>query len=60
MKKRQYRKYNLVLDPLDIEDKELIDFIENLHGNKIKNSYSAILKKALKEMEGKLKNDTSR
>lgn len=44
----KYTKYNLILDPEDDEDKCLIDFLISRHGNKMKNSYSAILKNALK------------
>ena len=55
----KYTKYNLILDPTDDEDKLLIDFLVGRHGNKIKNSYSTLLKNALKIYkeieEGKLK-----
>ena len=39
-----YKKYNLLLDPNDEDDLELIQFLEELKGNKRKNSYSAILR----------------
>jgi hypothetical protein len=55
----KYTKYNLILDPEDDEDKVLIDFMVSRHKNKVKNSYSTILKNALKIYkeieEGKLK-----
>ena len=43
-----YKKYNLLLDPDDKEEAGLIEFLNKLKGNKHKNSYSSILKKALK------------
>lgn len=54
-----YTKYNLILDPEDADEKSLIDFLVSRHGNKTKNSYSTLLKNALKIYmeieEGKLK-----
>lgn len=44
----KYKQYNLLLDPDDQEEAELIKFLDQLKGNKHKNSYSAILKRALK------------
>ena len=43
-----YKQYNMLLDPDDQEEKELIAFLSNKHGKKNKDSYSAILKTALK------------
>ena len=43
----EYKKYNLLLDPADTEEAALIKFLIDNHGNKHKNSYSAILKRAL-------------
>lgn len=51
----KYKKYGLLLDPNDSDDKKLIQFLEDKHGQKRKDSYSAILRKALKllmEQEG--------
>lgn len=44
----KYKKYNLNLDPSDSEDKILIKYLEDNQNSKRKNSYSAILRKALK------------
>lgn len=46
---KEYKKYNLLLDPNDKEESELIKWLEKQHGDKHKNSYSAILKEALNE-----------
>lgn len=43
----KYKQYNLLLDPNDEDELILIKFLENMHGNKRKNSYSAILRKAI-------------
>lgn len=43
-----YKKYNLLLDTNDPEEKELIEYLEAKHTNKHKGSYSAILRIALK------------
>lgn len=45
---QQYKQYILILDPNDKDDMELIDYIELKHDKKRKNSYSAILRSALK------------
>ena len=45
---RQYNKYCLLLDPKDKEDQELIKYLKDRQTNKRKNSYSAILRSALK------------
>lgn len=47
---KEYKKYNLLLDPNDKEEAELIKWIEDKHGNKHKNSYSAIIKEAVKKL----------
>lgn len=52
----KYKQYNLLLDEKDEEELELVKFLESLKGNKMKNSYSAILKKALK-VYMKIKNE---
>ena len=44
---KDYKKYGLLLDPKDKDDKLLIEFLEEHKGNKHKNSYSTILRKAL-------------
>jgi len=59
----KYEQYNLLLDKADEEEAELIQFLEDKHGKKRKNSYSAILKDALKLYktmeEAKIKGDIS-
>ena len=51
--KKKYTQYNLLLDPTDDEEMELIEFLKSKRGNKTKNSYSSILKRALRLlMEG--------
>ena len=49
---KNYKKYNLLLDPNDKEEAALIKWLENKHGNKQKNSYSTILKEAVRKMIG--------
>ena len=47
----KYKKYNLLLDPKDKDELALIKWLESKHGNKMmKNSYSAILKEAVRKM----------
>ena len=45
--KDNYRKFGLLLDPADEEDAVLIKYLDDHQGNKHKNSYSTILRKAL-------------
>ncbi len=44
---KKYKQYNLLLDPEDEEEAELIKWLESKHGDKHKNSYSTILKEAV-------------
>jgi uncharacterized protein YkwD len=47
----KYKKYNLLLDPADKDEAALIKWLESKHGKKMmKNSYSAILKEAVRKM----------
>ena len=46
--KDNYKKYNLLLDKNDPDEKLLIDYLESKHTSKHKNSYSEILRQALK------------
>jgi hypothetical protein len=43
----RYKQYILILDPKDEDDIVLIDYLEEKHGNKRKNSFSAILRAAV-------------
>jgi len=45
----KYKKYGLLLDPNDKDDKKLIEWLEKRKGNKHKDSYSTLLRKALEE-----------
>lgn len=53
----KYKKYNLLLDPKDKEDAEIIELLDEIHDNKRKNSYSAIIKNALKLLKKERKNN---
>jgi len=47
MSKSRYTQYNLLLDPGDAREQKMIEYLKSKKGNKINNSYSAILKRAL-------------
>lgn len=49
-----YKQYTLLLDPNDIEDAEIIKFLESKHTKKHKDSYSTIIKKGLLALKEKL------
>ena len=51
MSKTIYVKFNLNLDPNDDEDAQIIKFLKSKKSNnKVKNSYGAVIKKAVEMM----------
>lgn len=55
---RKYVKFNLNLDPADKEDAEIIKYLQSKKSDtKVKNSYGAVIKKAVREMMKKENED---
>ena len=48
MGNEQYKQFIVLLDPTDLDEKKLIEFLEKKHTKKHKGSYSSILKNGLK------------
>ena len=50
MSNERYKQFIMLLDPADNEEKAMIEFIEQKHTKKHKDSYSSILKAAVKAL----------